>query len=99
VGFFRTPQGTPPDVDWWTHRPETFDVAHSDGVFFVNERGHLRIAVLGMPNVRGRLALRLRRMLSDKGRANLAHPKVPWTVPQALADLGSLLGRRIPAPA
>jgi cytochrome oxidase Cu insertion factor (SCO1/SenC/PrrC family) len=98
VGFFKTPQGTPPDVDWWTHRPETFDVAHTDGLFFVDGRGHLRIAVLGMPNVHGQLAAKLRGLLSDKGLANLRHPQAPWTIPQALDDLGSLLGRRIEPP-
>ena len=88
--------GKPPDVDWWTQRPETFDVAHSDGLFFVDETGHLRIVVLGMPNVHGRLAARLRRLLSGEGIRNLDHPQVAWTVPQALDDLGALLGRLIP---
>jgi protein SCO1/2 len=96
VGFFKTPQGAPPDVDWWTHRPETFDVAHTDGLFFVDGRGHLRIAVVGMPAMGGRLASRLRRLLSDKGLANLRHPEAPWTIPQALANLSDLLGRPIP---
>ena len=96
VGFFRTAAGKPPDLDWWTHRRETFDVAHSDGLFFVDAAGHLRIVVLGMPNVHGRLAARLRRLLSGEGIRNLHHPQVAWSVPQALDDLGALLGRRIP---
>jgi protein SCO1/2 len=99
VGYFKTPQGKPPDIDWWTHKPETFDVAHSDGLFFVDQRGHLRIVILGMPNVHGKLAARLRSLLSDKGLKNFARPEAPWTVSQALADLSFLLGRRIPRPA
>jgi hypothetical protein len=63
------------DVDWWTHRPQRFDVAHSDGLFFVDPRGHLRIVVVGMPNVHGRVAARLRRLLNDQGVANLEHPR------------------------
>ena len=98
VGFLRTPQGRPPDVDWWTHRPETFDVGHTDGLFFVDERGRERIALLGMPDVGGKLEARLRGLLSGAGLANLAHPQAPWTEEQALADLGSLLGKRIPPP-
>jgi len=98
VGYFKTPQGKPPDIDWWTHKPETFDVAHSDGLFFVDQRGHLRIVILGMPNVHGKLAARLRSLLSNKGLKNLARPEAPWTVSQALADLSFLLGRRIPQP-
>jgi protein SCO1/2 len=98
VGYFKTPQGKPPDIDWWTHRPETFDVAHSDGLFFIDQHQHLRIAILGMPNLRGRLAARLRRLLSSKGLRNLTHPDVAWTLPQALADLSVLLGRPLPQP-
>jgi cytochrome oxidase Cu insertion factor (SCO1/SenC/PrrC family) len=98
VGYFKTPQGKPPDIDWWTHKPETFDVAHSDGLFFVDQRGHLRIVILGTPNVHGKLAARLRGLLSDKGLKNLARPEAPWTVSQALADLSFLLGRRIAQP-
>jgi cytochrome oxidase Cu insertion factor (SCO1/SenC/PrrC family) len=97
VAFFKTPEGRPPDVDWWTHEPQTFDVAHSDGVFFVDASGHLRIVVLGMPNVHGRLAARLRGLLSAQGMTNLMQPEAPWTVPQALDDLSSLAGRRISA--
>jgi protein SCO1/2 len=99
VGYFKTPQSKPPDIDWWTHKPETFDVAHSDGLFFVDQRGHLRIVVLGMPNVHRKLAARLRSLLSDKGLKNLVRPEAPWTVSEALADLSFLLGRRIPQPA
>jgi cytochrome oxidase Cu insertion factor (SCO1/SenC/PrrC family) len=95
VAYFKTPQGTPPDRDWWTHKPESFDVAHSDGLFFVDRRGHWRIAILGMPNVHGKLAARLRSLLSDKGLENLARPEVPWTVSQALGDLSFLLGKRV----
>jgi protein SCO1 len=85
VGFYPTGHG------------RTFDVAHTDGVFFMDERGHWRIAVIGMPDVHGRLAPRLRRLLRATGLHNLSHPEAAWTVPQALDDLGRLLGRRIPA--
>ena len=85
VGFFPTGHG------------RTFDVAHTDGVFFVDERGHERIAVIGMPNTHGKLDPRLRRLLEGEGLRNLAHAQAAWTVEQALADLGRLLGRRIPA--
>jgi cytochrome oxidase Cu insertion factor (SCO1/SenC/PrrC family) len=85
VGFYPTGHG------------RTFDVAHTDGVFFVDERGHWRIAVIGMPNVHGRLAARLKRLLGATGLHNLAHPEAAWTVQQALDDLGRLLGHHIPA--
>ena len=80
-----------------TGRGRTFDVAHTDGVFFVDGHGHERIAVIGMPNVHGRLSPQLERRLGSTGRRNLVHPQAAWTVQQALDDLGHLLGRRIPA--
>lgn len=85
VGFYPTGHG------------KTFDVAHTDGVFFVDEQGHWRIAVIGMPNVRGKLAPRLKRLLGATGLHNLVRPEAAWTVQQALDDLGRLLGRRVPA--
>jgi cytochrome oxidase Cu insertion factor (SCO1/SenC/PrrC family) len=97
VAFFRTPERKPVDIDWWTHRPQRFDVAHSDGLFFLDRRGRLRIVLLGMPNDHGSVAARLRRMLNDQGVENLKHPQVAWTVPQALDDLSVLLGRRLAA--
>src|SRR5581483_215229 len=55
VFYKRVPQGKPPDVDWLTHRAETFDVQHTDGVFIVDPAGHWRIGDLGMPYVGGKL--------------------------------------------
>jgi cytochrome oxidase Cu insertion factor (SCO1/SenC/PrrC family) len=95
VDYFRTPQGKPPESDWWTHKPLTFDVAHTDGLVLLDQRGHWRILILGMPNVHGKLAARLRGLLSEKGLKNLAEPEAPWTVSQALADLSFLVGRPI----
>jgi protein SCO1/2 len=84
VGFYPTGHG------------KTFDVAHTDGVFFIDARGHERIAIVGMPDVHGKLAPRLKHLLSTIGRTNLAHPQAGWTVQQALDDVGRLVGRTIP---
>ena len=84
VGFFPTGRG------------RTFDVAHTDGVFFVDERGHERIAVIGMPDVHGHLSAPLEHLLGATGLHNLMHPVAGWSVEQALNDLGRLLGKRIP---
>jgi hypothetical protein len=51
-----------------------------------------------MPNVHGKLAARLRSLLSDKGLKNFTQPEAPWTESQALDDLSVLLGRPIPSP-
>ena len=97
VAYRRVPQGKPPDVDWWTHRPETFDVEHTDGVFIVDPRGRLRVAVPGMPALGSRLPRRLSRLLNDQGRQNLRRPDTPWTVDELHDDILTLLGRK-PAP-
>jgi protein SCO1/2 len=94
VAYRRVPQGKPPDVDWWTHRLETFDVEHTDGVFIVDPRGRLRVAVPGMPALDSRLPQRLSSLLNDQGRQNLRRPDTPWTVDALLDDVLVLLGRR-----
>ena len=96
VYYKKVPEGRPAQVDWMTHRKLTFDVAHTDGLMFVDPSGHWRIAMLGMPNVNDRLTARLRRLLSASGLHNLAHPMTPWTIPQTLRIIGSLLGRSVP---
>jgi cytochrome c biogenesis protein CcmG, thiol:disulfide interchange protein DsbE len=93
VYFHRVPQAKPPDVDWLTHKPERFDVEHTDGLFLVDPQGHWRVGAVGMPSVGGKLASALRRLLNDKGQANLRHPQAPWTPKAALADLITLKQR------
>jgi cytochrome oxidase Cu insertion factor (SCO1/SenC/PrrC family)/thiol-disulfide isomerase/thioredoxin len=94
VYYRRVPQGKPPDVDWLTHRPETFDVQHTDGVFVIDPSGHWRIGDLGMPYVGGKLPGSLRRLLNDQGVRNLRHPSTPWTPREALDDVLYLKERR-----
>jgi cytochrome oxidase Cu insertion factor (SCO1/SenC/PrrC family)/thiol-disulfide isomerase/thioredoxin len=90
VYYKRVPQDDPPDRDWWTGKPETFDVEHTDGFFLLDPRGHLRVLDLGMPSVAGRLAAALRRLLNEQGERNLHHPAQPWNSAQVLDDLFSL---------
>lgn len=98
VYYQRVPQGNPPDVDWLTHKPETFDVQHTDGVFFLDPAGQERILDEGMPSLAGgALAAPLKRILNDTGNQNLAHPQLPWTANEALDDLYYLMNRTIPA--
>jgi cytochrome oxidase Cu insertion factor (SCO1/SenC/PrrC family)/thiol-disulfide isomerase/thioredoxin len=96
VYYARVPQGNPPDEDWLTHKPETFDVQHTDGIFFIDPAGQERIAEQGMPSVTS-LSPTLRALLNDRGRENLAHPQTPWTAAQALDDLYYLMNRNVPA--
>ena len=87
---------SPAPIDWYTHQPETYDVSHTPVLLFIDGSGHERIVLVGTADVGGQLAPSLKEMLNDTGRNNLAHPDAPWTVRQALDDIGALLGRSIP---
>lgn len=91
IGFKRVPEGKPPDIDWLTHRPETFDVEHADGVFVIDAAGHERDFFPGPANMRGRLSARLRSLLSAEGRGNLAHPVNAWTTGNVLRAVRRLV--------
>jgi len=99
VDYQKEPPGSPAPTDWWTGQPETYDVGHSNAVFFFDPAGHERIAMVGAPDVGGRLDATLTGLLDAQGMQQLQHPSGAWTVPEALGDLGHLLGRAIPAPA
>jgi cytochrome oxidase Cu insertion factor (SCO1/SenC/PrrC family) len=98
VGYRRIPQGHPPALDWWTHRPQAFDVQHSDALFIIDAAGYEREVMLGMPGgLQGSLTPALERLLSRAGRADLADPKAAgWTIGDALRNIGGLLGQPIP---
>jgi protein SCO1/2 len=91
VAFERVPQGSPPDIDWLTHRPETFDVDHTDGLFIVDPAGAEQMADEGMADVEGSLSATLRELLDKEGEENLEHPQEPWTAGQLLSDLRQLM--------
>lgn len=97
VSYHRVPQGQPPDVDWLTHRPETFDVQHTDALFLLDPAGQERIADDGMPQVSGRLPVALASLLNAQGRQNLGHSQSAWSAREAVDDLYYLMGRDIPA--
>ncbi len=99
VYYQRVAQGNPPDVDWMTGKPETFDVNHTDAVFILDPAGQELIADEGMPLVNGALPAALRELLNDKGRQNLAHPQLAWTANELVEDLYFAMGRNVPASA
>lgn len=98
VYYQRVPQGNPPDVDWLTHKPETFDVNHTDALLFIDPAGQERIVEEGMPFVM-HLEPALRQLLDEQGVTNLEHPQLPWTPTEAVDDLYYLMDRNVPASA
>jgi cytochrome oxidase Cu insertion factor (SCO1/SenC/PrrC family) len=97
VSYQRVPQDKPPDIDWLTHKPETFDVDHTDALFLLDPAGQERIADDGMPQVSGRLPVTLASLLDDEGRRNLAHPQFAWSAADVVDDVYYLMNRTIPA--
>ncbi len=91
VGYRRVAEGSPPAIDWLTHRPERFDVDHTDGLFVISPTGRERVAAAGMPNVGGHLSRSLRGLLDPQGQRDLAHPHLPWTASEVLDDLHALI--------
>ena len=97
VYYKRVPQESPPAIDWWTHRPETFDIEHTDGLFFLDPAGQERIVEEGMPNVGGRLSQALRACSTRKAAKT---SPTPAAVERPAGDRGSRLAdgpRTVPA--
>jgi cytochrome c biogenesis protein CcmG/thiol:disulfide interchange protein DsbE len=97
VQYYRVKEGKPADRDWWTHKPLTFDINHTDAVYVIDPHGYLRVANDGMPKLQGKLSTRLRALLDSEGVGNLEHPHLPWTADQIADDVLNMMGRAIPA--
>jgi len=98
VYFARVPEEQPAKTDWWTGKPLTFDVDHSDGFILVDKSGHERFITVEPPNLHGKLPADLKKLLNAGGLKNL-YSQTPssWTVPQALDALGWMVGQTIPS--
>ena len=93
----QVPEESPPSIDWWTKRPLTYDVDHSDGFVLVDAHGIERFATAAAPQFHGTLNPTLHTFLSAPGRAHLAHPLQPgWAPAGALRALSWALGRALP---
>ncbi len=92
------PEDQPPKIDWYTHTPLTYDVAHSDGFILLDAHGNERFITVAPPQLHGNLKSPLKDLLNDQGIHNLNHQQSPnWTVSKALTALGWLAGRNLPA--
>lgn len=94
----RVAEGTPPAHNWRTGQTLRYDVQHSDDVFFLNGKGHVRFLIDGPGDVRPGTPLpaALRRFLNGNGHRHLTHPSAgSWTVPQALQVVSWLTGRKV----
>jgi protein SCO1 len=92
------PEDQPPKLDWWTGKPLTYDVNHTDGYILLDRHGHERFADSNAPNLHGHLSKNLTGLLNAGGLQNLHHQEgISWSVSDALASIEWLVGRHIPA--
>ncbi|HVB91446.1 MAG TPA: SCO family protein [Acidimicrobiales bacterium] len=97
VAYQIVPESPPAHLDWYTGRPLTYDVVHTDGYILIDPHGRERFVDAGAPNLGGRLDKKLSALLNAEGMHGLDHPQYPdWTVGDALASLSWLLGTNIP---
>jgi cytochrome oxidase Cu insertion factor (SCO1/SenC/PrrC family) len=97
VYYKKVPEGSPPGIDWETHRPYTYDVDHSDGFVLLDHALHERFVTGGMTRIT-QIPATLHKLLDAQGDHNLANPGAgTWTVSDALNAMGWILGRQIPS--
>lgn len=95
--YVKVPEDNPPSIDWWTGKPLTYDVDHSDNYFVIDPSGRERVVQDAAPDYHGRLNPKLQRFLSPLGRAHQRHPPQPdWTTADTLAALAQVLHRELP---
>jgi cytochrome oxidase Cu insertion factor (SCO1/SenC/PrrC family) len=94
------PEAQPPELDWWTGKPLTYDVDHTDGYILIDRQGRERFVDATPPNLHGQLDKGLTGLLNAGGRQNLYHQTGnSWTLSEALASLEWLVGRPLPSAA
>jgi protein SCO1 len=97
VSYQTVPEEQPPKLDWWTGKPLTYDVVHTDGYFLIDPHGRERFVNASAPDMKGQLDPKLQSLLDAGGLDGLQHPEQPnWTVDDALASISWLLGTNIP---
>lgn len=93
-------EGTPASTNWRTGAKLTYDLNHSDEVFFIDPAGTERFLLEGMGHVASDTSLpsAMKKYLDAQGQANLnASASDGWSVPQALSVLAWLAKTPIPS--
>jgi protein SCO1/2 len=99
IWYEKSPENSPPGVDWLTGKPLTYDVSHEDALIYLDAAGQERFLVAGSPNATGSpIPPSLRSFLSSQGRTELAEPDAStWTASAALSPIAWLAGQPIHA--
>jgi cytochrome oxidase Cu insertion factor (SCO1/SenC/PrrC family) len=97
IYYQKVAEGSPPGIDWQTHRPYTYDVDHSDGFVLLDAHLDERFIAGGMTKI-SQIPTNLQKLLDSQGRSNLQMPGAgTWTVTDALNAIGWALGRAVPS--
>ncbi len=99
-GFYyqKVPEDDPDARDWWTGKPLTYDVDHTDNYFVIDPTGAERVVQDGAPDFHGKLNPTLYNFLDELGRQHLKSPPQPdWTPANVLQALAVSVGRPLPA--
>lgn len=89
----------PQPRNWRTGSPLTYDVAHSEQVFFFDAQQRERFVLSGLPYLASKKTVpkTIYTFMTDKGRRELNRPGPDgWTVSQAVDVLSWLTGEQIP---
>lgn len=101
LGVFieHVPDKPPAPRDWLTGKPLSYDITHSDELFFIDTRSHERFVLEGAPHVAPGAPIppRLAKFMDAKGHRNVTHPApFAWTLGQELQVLSWLSQQHIP---
>jgi cytochrome oxidase Cu insertion factor (SCO1/SenC/PrrC family) len=105
IAYGRQKEYKPASIDWFTHKPLTYDVYHQDDLIFLGPNGHQRFIINADPNVQtggGKLPPKvLVQFLDSQGDTALykPNPTATWTVDQGLTVFSWLLGHKLADPA
>jgi protein SCO1/2 len=101
VYWHKVPEDNPPDHDWLTGKPLTYDIQHADEVLMFDADGHERYVISGHAHVvaKDSLPSTMRRFLSAEGRRHLNRPGgTAWTPQDVLRGVSWLTGHRVTIP-
>ncbi len=99
-GFYyqKVPEDHADARDWWTGKPLTYDVDHTDNYFVIDAHGVERVEQDAAPDFRGQLNPKLYDFLDALGHEHLAQPPQPnWTPGDLLQALAVSVDRPLPA--
>ena len=94
----RVPTTPPAPRNWRTGQRLSYDLTHSDEVFFVDRQGHERFLLEGAPHVAAGAPMpgALKNFMDAKGHQNLTNPDPQaWTLAQELDVVSWLTGHHV----